>query len=123
MADRTDRARTLRRQATAAETRLWQRLRARQVAEAKFVRQYPIGPYFADFCCRAARLVVEVDGGQHADDPRDALRTHAIEAAGYVVLRFWNDDALTNTDGVLAEIERTIRLARNRCAPSLQGES
>jgi len=113
MADRTDRARTLRRQATAAETRLWQRLRARQVAEAKFVRQYPIGPYFADFCCRAARLVVEVDGGQHSE-AADTSRTRAIEAAGYVVLRFWNDDVLTNTDGVLAEIERTIRLARNR---------
>lgn len=92
---------------------MWQRLRARQVAGAKFVRQYPIGPHVADFCCRETRLVIEVDGGQHGA-AADAARTRAIEAAGYVVLRFWNNDVLANMDGVLAEIARILDIAGNR---------
>jgi very-short-patch-repair endonuclease len=71
---RTSRARRLRRQATNAELKLWNRLRARSIDGCKFVRQEPIGPYTVDFVCRERKLVIEVDGGQHATDPRDGLR-------------------------------------------------
>ena len=106
-------ARRLRRGSTEAEARLWSRLRSRQIGNAKFVRQFPIGPYIVDFCCRAAKLVVEVDGGQHADDPRDFARSDQIMAHRYVVLRFWNNDVLANTNGVLETIADQLRIARN----------
>lgn len=99
----TDRARTLRRNATDAEAKLWPRLRNRQLNGMKFRRQVPIGPYFADFLCREARLIVEVDGGQH-DPERDNNRTTFLKAQGYRVLRFWNHDVLTNIEGVLTTI-------------------
>lgn len=105
-------ARSLRRKSTDVEARVWARLRNRQIEGAKFVRQLPIGPYVADFVCRAARLAIELDGGQHADSAADAERTRVIEAYGYVVLRFWNNDVVENLDGVLEEIRRTLRLAR-----------
>ena len=107
-------ARRLRRESTEAEARLWSHLRARQIENAKFVRQFPIGPYIVDFCCRAAKLVIEVDGGQHADDPRDLIRSDWIMAQGYVVIRFWNNDVLANTGGVLEAIAGMLRIARNR---------
>ena len=105
-------ARKLRREATDVETVLWQRLRARQIEGAKFAPQFPIGRYVADFACREARLVVELDGGQHSESGTDAARTMLIEAYGFTVLRFWNNDVLQNLDGVLEEIARTLRLAR-----------
>jgi very-short-patch-repair endonuclease len=107
-------ARKLRRQRTEAEERLWYHLRGRRLGGYKFRLQRPIGPFVADFCCEGARLVVEVDGGQHADSPEDVDRAAAIEAAGYQVLRFWNDDVLQNTDGVLTVILNTLRLATGR---------
>ncbi|MGE5504423.1 MAG: endonuclease domain-containing protein [Actinomycetota bacterium] len=97
-------ARTLRRNATEAERRLWSRLRDRQLDGHKFRRQQPIGPYFADFCCWEARLVVEVDGGQHADSRHDEVRTAWLAERGWQVLRFWNNEVLGNTDGVLQTI-------------------
>jgi very-short-patch-repair endonuclease len=105
-------ARSLRQRSTDAEARLWSHLRSRQMEGAKFRRQMPIAGYIADFACPAARLVIELDGGQHADDPRDAERTAAIECAGYIVLRFWNHDALGNTEGVLEDIRAAIANAR-----------
>ena len=105
-------ARNLRGTATEVEKLLWQRLRARQLEGAKFVRQYPIGSYVADFACREARLVIELDGGQHAQNTADAERTRQIEANGYTVLRFWNNDVTDNIAGVVEEIARTVRLAR-----------
>ena len=105
-------ARRLRQASPEAEARLWSRLRARQLDDAKFVRQQPVSPYAVDFCCRAARLIVEVDGGQHHDDPADLIRTDAIMAKGYVVLRFWNSDVLSNTDGVMQTIRDMLRIAR-----------
>ena len=93
--------RRLRRQATDAETKLWFSLR---LGGFKFVRQDAIGPYVVDFVCRDKKLVVEVDGGQHADNPRDRARDAALSADGYQVLRFWNSDVLTNEEGVLAVI-------------------
>ena len=98
-------ARALRANQTEVEARLWQRLRDRQLAGAKFRRQAPFGPYIADFACLAAKLIVELDGGQHADNEEaDAARTAWLEGQGFRVLRFWNNDVLANTDGVLEEI-------------------
>jgi very-short-patch-repair endonuclease len=104
-------ARKLRRESTEAETRLWHHLRNRRLLGFKFRRQHPVGGHVADFLCEETRLIVEVDGGQHADSPADAVRTATLEAAGYHVLRFWNHDVLGNTDGVLEEIARTLRVA------------
>jgi BirA family biotin operon repressor/biotin-[acetyl-CoA-carboxylase] ligase len=107
-------ARKLRRNATEAETRLWARLRAGQLEGAKFVRQFPIGNHVTDFACRSVRLVIELDGGQHADSPDDAERTRLIEAHGYTVIRFWNTDVMRNVDGVLDAILGQLRIARGR---------
>ena len=99
------RARSLRRNPTEAEKRLWSRLRRRQIAGVRFRRQVPIGPYFADFASHEAKLVVEVDGGQHSvrvvDDQR---RTERMEADGFQVVRFWNNEVLTNIEGVVQVI-------------------
>lgn len=105
-------ARKLRRGSTDVEVALWQRLRSRQMEDAKFARQFPIGPYVADFACRAARLVIELDGGQHAESPADAGRTRVIEAHGFIMLRFWNSDVVANLEGVLEDIRTALRNAR-----------
>lgn len=94
-------ARHLRRNMTEAERALWRilgRLRPR------FTTQYSIGPYTADFACRRARLIVEVDGGHHANGNYDASRTAKLAADGWRVLRYWNNDVLTNTEGVAQDI-------------------
>lgn len=95
------RARRLRRDATDAERKLWYRLRSRQIDGAKFVRQDPMGPYFVDFACRELKLIVAVDRGQHAIDPRDAVRENCLADRGYRVPRFWNNNVLASTVGVL----------------------
>jgi len=100
----TNRARRLRRNATDAENALWQRLRARALLGHKFVRQEPIGPYTVDLICRERRLIIEVDGGQHAASPRDEVRDRWLRDHNYRVLRFWNNDVLSNTTGVLETI-------------------
>ena len=103
------RAQQLRRSQTEAERRLWSRLRGRQVHNAKFRRQHAIGPYVVDFCCPERRLVVEVDGGQHAlETPVDGARTEFLAAQGYRVLRFWNNEVITNTEGVLERISEVL---------------
>ena len=107
-----DFARRLRREMTDAERILWLRMRGRELLGLKFRRQHPIGHYIVDFTCPDARLVVELDGGQHADSGSDERRTAFLEAAGYLVLRFWNNDVLTQTDAVLAAI---LAVARSRC--------
>lgn len=107
-------ARKLRRDMTDAEKALWQRLRGSRLDGFKFVRQFPIGPFVADFACRSAGLVIELDGGQHADSSRDAERTREIGRHGYTVIRFWNNDVLTNMDGVLETILADLHNARNR---------
>jgi very-short-patch-repair endonuclease len=95
-------ARTLRRNLTDAEQRLWSRLRHRQIDGCRFRRQVPLGPHVVDFACLAARLVIEVDGGQHAwRIEKDAARTSWLQANGFHVLRFWNNEVLGNLDGVL----------------------
>lgn len=99
-----DFARRLRRDMTDAERILWRRLRSRELIGWKFRRQHPIGRYIVDFICLEAGLVVELDGGQHAESHADAVRTEFLEDAGYRVLRFWNNDVLTQTDAVLAVV-------------------
>jgi very-short-patch-repair endonuclease len=117
----TRRARGLRREQTAAEARLWSRLRNRRLAGFKFVRQEPIGPYFADFVCREALLVVEVDGATHSTDEElsyDARRTRFLETRGYAVLRVLNTEVYAQLDGVLetilAALQRPAVAARPR---------
>ncbi len=109
-------ARKLRKDPTEAEKRLWSRLKGEQLG-ARFTRQYPIGSAVIDFACGSLRLVIELDGGQHADSQSDLVRTGLIEAQGYRVIRFWNNDVLANTDGVLTVIAHELALARNRSDP------
>ena len=105
--------RKLRTNSTDAEALLWSRLRARQLDGRKFVRQFPIGDAVTDFACRSARLIVELDGGQHSERAeQDAERTRMIEAHGYRVIRFWNHDVLGNIDGVLEAIRQELLLAQ-----------
>ncbi|HEY8565776.1 MAG TPA: DUF559 domain-containing protein [Beijerinckiaceae bacterium] len=105
---RTTRARELRRGQTEAEAKLWQRLKGRQLAGHKFVRQEPIGPYYADFACRERHLIVEADGSQHAESQHDQVRDACLRSRGYTVLRFWNHDILTNTDSVIDTIYASL---------------
>ncbi|MGP0093678.1 MAG: endonuclease domain-containing protein [Xanthobacteraceae bacterium] len=97
-------ARQLRGRMTDAEQRLWYHLRARRLAQFKIKRQAPVGSYVLDFVCFARKLVIEVDGGQHATSETDAARDEWLRSQGFRVLRFWNDDVLKHTDAVLSEI-------------------
>src|SRR5579883_863002 len=95
-------ARKLRRNSTDAELRLWHALKNRQLSGFKFRRQAPFGPFIADFLCVDAKLIVEVDGGQHAiQTEQDRERSQYFAANGYRVSRFWNNDVLQNLEGVL----------------------
>ena len=109
MATLTCRARALRRNSTIAERTLWRLLRSRQLAAAKFRRQVPAGPYVADFVSFGHRLVIECDGGQHADDPSDETRDVWFAGQGFRVLRFWNNDVLNNPEGVLTTILAALK--------------
>jgi very-short-patch-repair endonuclease len=108
---RTVRSRRLRRDSTEAENRVWNRLRNRALDGFKFVRQEPIGPYTVDFICRGARLIVEIDGGQHADNVSDRERDDWLKRHNYRVLRFWNNDVMSNMDGVLETIVKALHAA------------
>lgn len=105
-------ARQMRTGPTDAERLLWRHLRAHHFAGCKFRRQQPLGPYIVDFVCFSARLIVELDGGQHLASTRDAERDRRLRASGYTVLRFWNDDVLVRTEAVLEEILRALPLSR-----------
>ncbi|WP_184475537.1 endonuclease domain-containing protein [Rhizorhapis suberifaciens] len=108
----TDLSRTLRQNSTDAEIRLWHHLRAGRLEGYKFRRQAPVGRHIADFLCSSARLIVELDGSQHAErSAEDQARTRSLQASGYTVLRFWNNDVLQNTHGVLEEILHILRAA------------
>ncbi len=112
----TGNARALRKNLTDAEKRLWQKLKRRQIGTAKFRRQQPIGDYIIDFACLERRLIVELDGGQHATQVAyDDQRTAWLESRGYRVLRFWNNDVLANTDGVVQKI--LIAIGDGDCPP------
>ncbi len=111
MAELTPRARDLRRNITDAEQALSRLLRNRQLAAAKFRRQQPIGHYIADFVSLEHRLIVECDGGQHADNPCDEKRDAWLEGEGFRVLRFWNNDVLKNPEGVVLAILAALNAA------------
>jgi very-short-patch-repair endonuclease len=104
-------ARQLRSRMTDAERKLWFALKDRRFAAFKFRRQVPVGPYIADFLCYERRLIVEVDGGQHADSMRDVERDNWLAQNEFRVARFWNNDVLKNLEGVLTvlveQLERT----------------
>jgi very-short-patch-repair endonuclease len=103
------RARKLRQAPTDAELKFWGLVRNRGIDGAKFVRQYPIGRYVADFVCREAMLIIEIDGGQHADSAEDAARTAFLNAHGYSVLRLWNTEVLQNPAGCWQAISASLR--------------
>jgi very-short-patch-repair endonuclease len=116
-AERVRFRRYLRVSLTDAERRLWHRLRDRRLAGFKFVRQEGIGRYVADFCCRDEKLIVEIDGGQHAESEHDRIRDAWLVSQGYRVLRFWNAEIMNDTAGVLDTI-----LAALPPSPRLRGE-
>jgi len=104
-----DHARTLRHDATDAERRRWAVLRHRHLQDHKFRRQHPIGRFVVDFACTKHHLVIEADGGQHDQSSADMQRTACLESQGWRVMRFWNNDILTNTEGVLTRILEALR--------------
>ncbi len=104
-AEKREAARSLRRSQTDAERILWAHLRSRRIGGVKFRRQVSIGPFVADFCCIEKRLIVELDGGHHADQrERDDARSEWLKQHGYRVIRFWNNDVANNIEGVLEAI-------------------
>ncbi len=106
------RARRLRYEQTDAEKELWERLRAKRLNGVRFRRQFPIGNFIADFCCQEHRLAIELDGGQHAEQSaRDRWRTRLLGLRGYRVIRFWDNEVLTNLEGVLEAILSAVESA------------
>ena len=117
--------RRLRNAPTDAEHRLWQRLRGRQIEACKFRRQHPYADFILDFVCLERQTVVELDGSQHADaGTSDAERTLALEAAGFRVLRFWNNEVFENIEGVLEAIRQCLETRETPSPPNppLEGE-
>jgi len=103
----------MRREPTDAERALWLLLRDRRLASYKFRRQVPIGAYIADFVCFSARLIVEADGGQHAESPADAVRDAALKAQGFRILRFWNNDILARPEAVAESVWTVLTEVRS----------
>jgi very-short-patch-repair endonuclease len=109
MASTVQTARRLQRDQTDAERILWFRLRDRRLGGWKFRRQMSLNGFVVDFCCPDAKLIIELDGGQHVNHKaEDSRRSEDLETSGYLVLRFWNNDVFQNLDGVLEEILKTI---------------
>jgi very-short-patch-repair endonuclease len=113
---KTNRARVLRAANVSSEAKLWAHLRNRRLGGFKFLRQVPIGPYYADFLCREARLIIEVDGGTHSKPDEiaaDRQRQQELERMGYRIVRVWNGDVSQNIEGVLdallAELQKGSR--------------
>ena len=103
-------ARQLRKQSTDAERALWAKLRDRRMMNCKFRRQFPIGRYIVDFVCRQHNLVIELDGWHHADQQDyDAARTEWLRSQGFDVLRYWDNDVLTDMESVLESIADALK--------------
>jgi very-short-patch-repair endonuclease len=113
-------ARGLRKHSTDTEVHLWRYLRDRQIEGFKFRRQQPIGMYVVDFVNLEKNVVIELDGGQHARDPSDKIRDEWLRAEGYKVLRFWDNQVLSNLEGVLENIRNALLTPHP--APLPQGE-
>ncbi len=122
--DIRQKAKHLRRNSTDAEINLWSRIRNRQLQGWKFRRQSPVGKYIVDFACAELRLVVEIDGGQHAEQVLyDLGRTRFLQSKGYKVVRFWNNEVLGNIEGVLEALTLTLSQRERELSPSpLRGE-
>lgn len=117
--DLTTNARNLRKKQTNAERLLWQHLRNRQLCGQKFRRQFPIDSYIVDFACLEVKLIVELDGGQHAEQVEyDQHRTEQLQKRGFKVIRFWNNDVLENANGVLQAIQMEILTFTDNQTPS-----
>ncbi|HEX9024438.1 MAG TPA: endonuclease domain-containing protein [Geobacteraceae bacterium] len=102
----TEAAKELRKRMTDAESILWKRLKAKQLDGLKFRRQEQLGRFIVDFVCFEKGIIIEADGGQHAVEmEKDEERTQWLNSQGYTVLRFWNNDILSNTDGVMEAIK------------------
>jgi len=106
-------ARKLRRSETEAEKALWRVLRGRQFLGLTFRRQSPVADSIADFLCEELRVMVEADGGHHADNRADTDRTARLQAAGYQVIRYWNNDVMGNLEGVLEDLRGRLIAAAN----------
>ncbi len=118
-----DKAKTLRTHQTDAELRLWYHLRAHRFMGLKFKRQKPLGRFIVDFICMERGLIIELDGGQHADDVlRDQQRDVWFGEQGYTVLRFWNNDVMQNLEGVLERIRDAVALSPGPSPASGRGE-
>ncbi|MDF3809226.1 endonuclease domain-containing protein [Rhodopseudomonas sp. BAL398] len=104
-------AKSLRANATDAEVALWRLLRSRRLAQLKFRRQVPIGPWIVDFVCFERRLIVEADGSQHAESNDDRMRDRDLASRGFQVLRFWNNDILMQSQSVIEVIADTATLS------------
>lgn len=118
----TAKARTLRRRFTDAELKLWNHLRGRQIGGEKFRRQQPLGRYVVDFVCLEKKLIVEVDGGQHAAPEYDRERTLWLESEGFRVIRFWNNEVLKDQEGVLDAIYKELKNSPSPQPSPLKGE-
>ncbi|MCI5075182.1 DUF559 domain-containing protein [Oricola sp.] len=118
----TSRARRLRSAGNQAEALLWTEVKARRLNGFKFVRQSPVGPYIVDFLCREKRLMIELDGSQHAGSADDERRDAFLTAQGYAVLGFWSADMVRDRPTVLATIVEVLegRLTENTNAPDLK---
>lgn len=106
-------AQSLRKNQTEAERIFWNAVRDKRLQGYKFRRQFPVGPYYADFACLEAMLIVEIDGGQHSENKKDEIRTARLEKEGYAVLRFWNNDVLENIEGVLHTLLQQLESAHD----------
>lgn len=107
--DLTSQARALRKNQTDVERWLWHMLRNRHLYQYKFRRQLPIEPYIVDFACLELKLIIELDGGQHANQTeQDAQRSLFLRQRGFSVIRFWNNEVIDNAEGVLATIRQAI---------------
>lgn len=104
-------AKILRKRQTEAEKKVWSSLRDRRLKNQKFRRQVAMGPYIADFVCHEAKLIIEIDGGQHSvQENKDAQRTDWLNKEGYKVVRFWNNEVIENLEGVLERIVEEIEI-------------
>ncbi|TAN42236.1 MAG: endonuclease domain-containing protein [Nitrospirae bacterium] len=120
----TQLAKGLRKRSTDLELLLWSRLRAGRFEGMRFRRQHPIGKYIADFVCLEKRLIIELDGGQHAlpdETLKDGQRDAWLEKEGYTVIRFWDNEVFTNTSGVLETIRERLHRTPSPQSPPLKG--
>ena len=111
MKNKTILARNLRKNSTIQERRLWNLLKNRQFHNLKFKRQQPVGDYIVDFICKEAKIIIEIDGGQHNEPENieyDKTRTEYLNTLGYKVIRFWNNEIYENIEGVVLRLKEEI---------------